>query len=105
MQAKAAAEKLMAEVNDLTTGTKHQREVEKMGAQARGNRDLEITKALTKGEVTPGNLEAAVGFNTIKEAEDQRQAAPKLGSGFNDPRDVPPELAGQQLPIGPLSTQ
>ena len=47
-------------------GTKHRRDVEKMQAQARGNQDLEIMKALGKpqkeGEGSP-DIEAMVGFS------------------------------------------
>lgn len=103
-QAKATAAKLFAEVDDLTSGMKHEREVEKMGAQARGNRDLEVTKSLLNGETPPAMVEAAVGYNRLTEAKDERDTAPRLGSGFTDPNAVPPQLSGQQLPIGPLST-
>lgn len=50
------------------TGTKHARDMEKQTAQAHGNQNLEVTKALTKplkeGEKAP-DLEAAIGFNQI----------------------------------------
>ena len=103
-QAKATAAKLFAEIEDLASGMKHEREVEKMGAQARGNRDLEVTKSILKGETPAPLVEAAVGFNAITEAKDERETAPRLGSGFSDPNAVPPQLSGQGLPIGPLST-
>jgi len=104
-QARAQARKLLEETDELASGLKHERDIEKQGAQARGNRDLEITKALTKGESHPGNIEAAVGFNQLTETKNERETAPKLGSGFRDPSMVPPQFSGQQLPIGPLSTQ
>lgn len=104
-QARAQARKLLEETEELTSGLKHEREVEKMGAQARGNRDLEITKALTKGEAPSQNIEAAVGYNALTETKDERETQPKLGSGFRDPSMVPPQFSGQQLPIGPLSSQ
>ncbi len=103
-QARATAQKLLQETNDLATGMTHEREVEKMGAQARGNRDLEVTKAMLKGETPPEMLEASIGYNALTEQKDERDTAPKLGSGFLDPNAVPPELGGQQLPIGPLSS-
>lgn len=103
-QARATAAKLFAEVEDLATGLAHEREVEKMGAQARGNRDLAVTNAILKGETPPAMVEAAVGYNALTEAKDERDTAPKLGSGFSDPNAVPPQLSGQELPIGPLST-
>lgn len=50
------------------TGTKHAREMEKQKAQAQGNQDLQITKALTQpakeGESTP-NISAAIGYNEL----------------------------------------
>lgn len=52
------------------TGTKHAREMQKQKAQARGNQDLTVTKALTtpvkEGEKRP-DIEAAVGFNEISD--------------------------------------
>ena len=124
-QARAAAAKLLEEVDDMMSGMKHEREVEKMGAQAAGNRSLEVTKALLSGETPGGMIEAAVGFNKMQDIENARNTAapvstpvfgnpatgtgptgaPDLGSGFSDPNAVPPQLSGQRLPIGPLSTQ
>mgnify|MGYP000955370784 CR=1 FL=1 len=49
-------------------GTKHMREMEKAKAQAKGNMDLEIMKALGKpsklGEKDP-DIDAMVGFNYL----------------------------------------
>ena len=104
-EAHARAAQLLSDVDESVTGLKHEREVEKMGAQARGNRDLEVTKAMLKGETPSGMVEAAVGYNALTEAKDNRETAPKLGSGFSDPSAIPPQLSGQNLPIGPLSTQ
>lgn len=104
-QARAQAAKLLQETDDVASGMKHEREIEKQGAQARGNRDLEVTKAILKGETPPAMIEAGVGFNALTEAKDERETAPKLGSGFSDPSMVPPQFSGQQLPMGPLSTQ
>lgn len=104
-EARAKAQQIFQEIEMITTGEKHRQDIQKMGAQARGNRDLEITKALTKGEAQPQNIEAAVGFNELTKAKNDSETAPKLGSGFSDPSMVPPQLAGQQLPIGPLSSQ
>lgn len=120
-EARARAAKLLEEVDEVMSGVKHEREVEKMGAQAAGNRSLEVTKALLGGETPAQNIEAAVGFNKITDFENERQTAapinsgpapgtgpsgaPALGSGFSDPSAVPPQLSGQRAPIGPLSTQ
>ena len=75
MEAQAKARKANAEADAVNldfveqeTGTKHARDLEKQAGQARGNQDLEITKALTKpakeGEKEP-DLAAAIGFNLI----------------------------------------
>lgn len=52
------------------TGTKHARDMQAQGAQARGNQDYEITKALTKplkkGERAP-DIEGAIGFNQLSD--------------------------------------
>lgn len=130
-EARARAAKLLEEVDEAVSGMKHEREVEKMGAQAAGNRELEVTKALLSGETPPENIEAAVGYNTLAEAKEARDTkapinsgpapgtggagmgqpsgAPALGSGFSDPSAVPPQFSnqntGQRVPIGPLSTQ
>ena len=80
MEAQARARKASAEADavDLNyveqeTGTKHARDVEKIRAQATGNQDLEVTKALTKplkeGE-RRGNIDAALGFNLISQNKD-----------------------------------
>lgn len=124
-EARARAAKLLEEADELMSGMKHEREVEKMGAQAAGNRSLEVTKALLSGETPAGNIEAAVGYNKLSDMENKRQTmapvnapiargatpgtrlqgAPALGSGFSDPSMIPPQLSGQRLPIGPLSSQ
>ena len=58
------------------TGTKHARDLEMSQAQARGNQDLEVTKALTKpgkeGERAP-NIEAAVGYNELSDRRDNAE--------------------------------
>ena len=80
IEAQARARKASAEADavDLNyveqeTGTKHARDVEKIRAQATGNQDLEVTKALTKplkeGE-RRGNIDAALGFNLISQNKD-----------------------------------
>ena len=121
-EARARAAKLLEEADELMSGMKHEREVEKMGAQAAGNRSLEVTKALLAGETPGGMIEAAVGYNKMQDVENNRNTAapvntgpapsalgqptgaPALGSGMA-PGAAPPELSGQRAPIGPLSTQ
>ena len=64
--AKADAENIDTQLT--VDGTKHQRELEKQKAQARGNQNLEVTKALLKSvkkeESTP-NITEAIGFNAL----------------------------------------
>ena len=51
-------------------GTKHLRDLEKMQAQARGNQDLEIVKALGKSrkpDESRPNIDAMVGFNLMND--------------------------------------
>ena len=71
--AKASQALIDAQARALDTqlevdGTKHLRDLEKMEAQARGNQDLEIMKALGKprkmGETKP-NIDAMFGFNLM----------------------------------------
>ena len=50
------------------TGTKHARDMERMSAQAQGNQDLEVTKALLQGRKPgelPGDVEAAIGYTAL----------------------------------------
>lgn len=50
------------------TGTKHERDMAKQRAQAQGNQQLQITKALTtptKVDQVQPDIEAAIGFNAI----------------------------------------
>ena len=79
-KARAEARKALAEADrvdlefiEQETGTKHARELEKQAAQARGNQDLQVTKALTTprkdGEKEP-DLAAAIGFNLISGNQD-----------------------------------
>ena len=67
------------------TGTQHARNMERMKAQAEGNQNLQITKALTtpkkEGEQSP-DLAAAIGFNQISDKlnDAPRQGFSSLGS-------------------------
>lgn len=50
------------------TGTKHERDLQKQGAQANANQDLEVTKALLKSkkpDEKDGDIQAAVGWNAL----------------------------------------
>lgn len=74
LEAEAKAENVALDTELDASGTKHNRGVEMQGAQARGNRDLEVTKALLKGEAASGNIEAGVGFNKLTERSDRTEA-------------------------------
>lgn len=71
-QANAQANNTELETELEGMGIKHDRAVEAQGAQARGNRSLEVSKALLAGQVGAGNIEAAVGFNKLTELEESR---------------------------------
>lgn len=69
--AKAKESEAKADLTNLDfveqeTGTKHERDMDRGGAQARANQDLQVTKALTtpvkEGTKRP-DIEAAVGYN------------------------------------------
>ena len=100
MEARAQAEKLIQEIENNNSGESHRRDIQKMGAQARGNRDLEITKALTKGEVPPENIEAATGFNELTKLKNDQDTAPEPEpelnfNNFNPAPEQSPGLIGR----------
>lgn len=64
----AAGNKKSVEAVEQETGVAHARNMEIQQAQARGNQDLEVTKALLKPkkpEESQPNIDAAVGFNHL----------------------------------------
>lgn len=71
--AKAAESGSKKDITDLQyveqdTGTKHARDLDRQSAQARGNQDLAITRALVtprKTDTTAPDIEAAVGYNEL----------------------------------------
>lgn len=69
-KAYAEAEAEGVDTQQNIDGTKHLRELQKQQAQARGNQQLEVTKALLKphkmDEVDP-DIEAAIGYNSISD--------------------------------------
>lgn len=99
-QAMATANATEVDAQMEADGTKHQRTVEAQGAQARGNRDLEVTKGILKGEAPAQNIEAALGYNKLQETADQMQAAPKP-----KPAPLPPmaPVAPQQPMMDPMA--
>jgi hypothetical protein len=87
LRADALKKQSEADLNSLDfveeeTGTKHAREMEKTKAQARGNQQLEVTKALTKTrkpDETRPDVDAAIGYAALTDMSDDVGAAP---SGF-----------------------
>lgn len=77
MKTQAEAENIALDTQMDADGTSHERNVETMGAQASGNRDLEVTKAILKGETPSGNIEAGVGFNRLTDDADRLRTARK----------------------------
>ncbi len=97
-EAYASAENKALDTELESTGAKHQRAVENAGAQARGNRDLEVTKGLLKGETPAGMIEAAVGYNKLIEESDRVQAQTPTAPVGRPPEDEP------TLPMAPLQS-
>lgn len=109
---RADAANTETDTQQTADGTKQRQAIEKQGAQARGNQDLEVTKALLNGETPPQHIEAAVGFNKMT----QRAAEMKdqLGSLNAAPAPVPlgSTLSGLptqaptdgSLPLAPLQS-
>ena len=106
--AKASEAQSNADLKDLDyveqeTGTKHERDLQKQKAQAQGNQNLAITKALlekTKPEEKKGDVEAAIGYNKLSDAIDEQSlqrpqpeltSNPELniGSSYYDPSQDP----------------
>lgn len=102
-QASSQADRTDLDYVEQETGTAHAREIEKQKAQAQGNQQLEVTKALLKsrklsnGMETKPDIQAAVGFNQVSDrlSEDSRvkplipnygQSIPAFSSG------IPPQI-------------
>ena len=75
MKTQAEAENIALDTQMDADGTSHERSIEHMGSQASGNRDLEVTKALLKGDTPSGNIEAGVGFNKLTDDADRIRSA------------------------------
>jgi hypothetical protein len=107
----AEAENIALDTQMDADGTSHERNVETMGAQASGNRDLEVTKALLKGEAPVGNIEAGVGFNKMTDDADRIRASQKKqiqpaqeqfpGPVPQDPNALPNVLPQEELATNP----
>lgn len=104
MRSKAMKNVADAQNIDLDTaqtadGTKQRQEIEKQGAQARGNQDLEVTKALLDGTAPAGNIEAAVGFNKLGERAAELKGLVGSLSGSPTMGPTQPSVpSGQPLP-------
>lgn len=93
--AAATAGKTEIEAGMAADGTAHAQAVEAMGAQARGNRDTEVSKALLDGQAAPQQIEAAVGFNKLTEDADKVRARPT-------PQFSPPRNPTPMAPMDPM---
>ena len=95
-QAKAQSEAMTANQKDLDiveqeTGTKHARNMELQAGQAKGNQELEVTKALLKPgkkEERQPDVEAAIGFNQLSD----------MMRGVDD---IAPQQLPSTIPINP----
>lgn len=96
----AQARKAEVEAADIESGVQHERDIEKMVAQSRGNRSAQVTKAILDGETGSGNIEAAVGYNKLIEAEEERETAPRVPTGGA----FIPQNTGQPQGLAPLGT-
>ena len=86
-ESKSKKDNLDLDYVEQDTGTHHAREMERLKAQAEGNQNLQITKALTtpkkEGEQAP-DLAAAIGFNQVSDKlnDAPRQGYSSLGSNL-----------------------
>lgn len=111
---RADAENKAVDTAQTADGTKQREIIEKQGAQARGNANLEVTKALLSGETPPQHIEAAVGFNKMTEraaemkdalAAVSRTSAPTSGLPMAPLGSLPQQAPGNgQMPLAPLQS-
>ncbi len=111
---RADAENKAVDTAQTADGTKQREIIEKQGAQARGNANLEVTKALLSGETPPQHIEAAVGFNKMTERAAEMKDA--LAAVSSTPAPIPrlsmaplgslPQQApgNGQMPLAPLQS-
>ena len=89
----AQADQASLDFVEQETGTKHERDLQKQSAQAKGNQNLEVTKALLKSrkpEEKPGSVTAAVGFNQMTDDK-----APNFAGRGYAPKQT--DLLGRQV--------
>lgn len=99
-EALAQAENKALDTHLEETGVKQARDVERMGSQAAGNRDLEVTKGLLKGETPAGMIEAAVGYNKMVEDADRAKVESKKAEVPLGRPPVEQPIAPQVAPPG-----
>lgn len=102
MKTQAEAENIALDTELDAEGTKHERAVETVGAQAGANRDLEVTKAILKGEAGVGNIEAGVGFNQLVDTQDRARSArrtPARNSQATLEPGIPGPIPQEQDPL------
>ena len=96
MKTSAEAENIALDTMMDADGTNHERAVETVGAQASGNRDLEVTKAILAGDAPSGNIEAGVGYNKlVDDADRMRSAQKKPVSAALPQEEGPSEFQGR----------
>lgn len=104
LEARASGDLKNLDFVEQETGTKHARDLDKMGAQARGNQDLVITKALAtpkKMDQKDPDIEAAVGYNEVTEQKSRENtirppAPPPMVDNFGQTEELPEELLVQE---------
>lgn len=98
--AKAKQATSQADMTDLNfieqeTGTKHERDMDKMSAQAQANQNLEVTKGIFKNTGKEGNspnnrqIEEAIGYNELSKVLNNQNPSDNLGSKYFDPKRDP----------------
>lgn len=105
---KAQSEADMADLEfvEQETGVNHERDLQKQREQAKGNENLEITKALLKDrkpEEKPGDVMAAIGYSKLTDPK-----TPAVG-GMRRPTQAVPQrrMVGQdgQRPVDRIQSQ
>lgn len=101
-QAEAMADKANLDFVEQETGTQHARDLELQQGQAEGNKELQITKALTtprkEGEKAP-DIEAAIGYNELS-GDKLKLSSPSVALPVDNYSETP-ELA----PVDPMLDQ
>lgn len=108
-QAEALADKTDLEFVEQESGTAHARAKDLQQSQAQGNKELQITKALTsprkEGEKAP-DIEAAVGYNQLSDGSPElsQNTIPLPVDNFQQTMELGPQEPGfmsDSMPIDP----